>query len=57
MIQFYSQDQERSCQVYKHQRCIGAPRAEAPDPRLSGDMRDSGTSIPPLVLVQTTNGK
>lgn len=50
---FYFQDQE----MYKHQSCAGARSTEDPDPKLGGDMRDSGTSIPLLVLVQTMDGK
>lgn len=54
---FYFQDQECSCQMYKHQSCTEACSTEGPDPKLGGDMRDSDTSIPLLVLVQTTDGK
>lgn len=57
MMLFYFQDQECSCQMYKHQSCTEACSTEGPDPKLGRDMRDSGTSIPLLVLVQTTDGK
>lgn len=54
---FYFQDQECSCQMYMHQSCTEACSTEGPDPKLGGDMRDSATSIPLLVLIQATDGK